>query len=120
MCARAAATLPQDWNRAGRPDASGAMVGGSVALRLEEVHTLLPDITQHWLTVRQDGPIGLRPRLPIYYHICRAPTGPIGGYGYSGTPRCIYIYRACSRYGVQGISYMVLCVWAGGWLTVGM
>ncbi|GFR42944.1 hypothetical protein Agub_g3820, partial [Astrephomene gubernaculifera] len=39
-----------DWNPGGRPDASGAMVGGSVALRLEEVHAALPDITQHWLT----------------------------------------------------------------------
>ncbi|GLI64518.1 hypothetical protein VaNZ11_007787 [Volvox africanus] len=44
------ADAAQDWNPSGRPDALGAMVGGSVALRLEELHTVLPDITQHWLT----------------------------------------------------------------------
>lgn len=44
-----------DWNPAGRPDASGAMVGGAVALRLEELHApggALPGLAQHWITVR--------------------------------------------------------------------
>ena len=41
-----------DWNPAGRPDACGVMVGGGVALRLEEVHVAVPELTTQWLTVR--------------------------------------------------------------------
>jgi hypothetical protein len=29
------------------------MVGGSVALRLEELHAALPEVTPHWLTVNR-------------------------------------------------------------------
>jgi hypothetical protein len=34
---RLLASARDDWHPAGRPDASGAMVGGSVALRIEEL-----------------------------------------------------------------------------------
>ncbi|GAX83579.1 hypothetical protein CEUSTIGMA_g11004.t1 [Chlamydomonas eustigma] len=37
-----------DWHPAGRPDASGAMVGGSVALRLEELQGLVPELMPMW------------------------------------------------------------------------
>lgn len=33
-----------DWPVTGRPDAGGAMIGGSVALKLEELGRLLPSL----------------------------------------------------------------------------
>ena len=38
----------QDWNSAGRPDSSGAMIGGSVALKLEELGAVVPELGAQW------------------------------------------------------------------------
>lgn len=46
------AEAKRDWNPMGRPDASGAMVGGSVALRLEELHSACPGLHDR---LRQHG-----------------------------------------------------------------
>lgn len=42
------ADAPADWNPLGRPDASGAMVGGAVLLRLEELSAVVGDLGAWW------------------------------------------------------------------------
>jgi len=42
------ADAPSDWNLQGRPDAAGAMVGGAVLLRLEELSVAVGDLSAWW------------------------------------------------------------------------
>jgi hypothetical protein len=42
------ADAPMDWNSQGRPDAAGAMVGGAVLLRLEELSAVVGDLGEWW------------------------------------------------------------------------
>jgi hypothetical protein len=39
---------PGDWNPQGRPDAAGAMIGGAVLLRLEELSAVVGDLGAWW------------------------------------------------------------------------
>jgi hypothetical protein len=42
------ADAPGDWNPQGRPDAVGAMVGGAVLLRLEELSAVVGSLASWW------------------------------------------------------------------------